>query len=106
MYADSHAHLDFEDFGADRDEVVARARAAGVEYIMAMGGAGGPAHLRSGIEIAEGRENIWATSGIHPHEAQHATEEHFAELVALAAHPRIVSIGEMLFGRVLSFIRM
>jgi TatD DNase family protein len=95
MFADSHAHLDFSDFDADRDEVFARASAAGVEYLMAMGGAGGPAHLRSGIQIAEGRENVWATSGIHPHEAQYATEEHFAELASLTAHPRIVAIGEI-----------
>jgi TatD DNase family protein len=95
MFADSHAHLDFPDFDSDREEVIARARAAGVEYMMAMGGAGGPAHLRSGLQVAEGRENVWATTGIHPHEAQQATEEHFVELVHLASHPRIVAIGEI-----------
>ena len=61
MFADSHAHLDFPDFDADREQVFERARAAGVEYMMAMGGAGGPAHLRSGIEIAEGPRH---TSGL------------------------------------------
>jgi TatD DNase family protein len=95
MFADSHAHLDFPDFDPDREQVFERARASGVEYMMAMGGAGGPAHLRSGIDVAEGRERVWATSGIHPHEAQHATEEHFAELASLASHPRIVAIGEI-----------
>jgi TatD DNase family protein len=95
MLSDSHAHLDFPDFDADRDEVFARAREAGVQYIMAMGGAGGPAHLRSGVAIAEGRENVWATSGIHPHEAQHATAEHFAELAELTENPRLVAIGEI-----------
>jgi TatD DNase family protein len=95
MFADSHAHLDFPDFDADRDEVFARAHAAGVQYILAMGGANGPEHLRSGLGIAEGREHVWATSGIHPHEARHATETHFAELAQLAQHPRIVAIGEI-----------
>ena len=95
MFADSHAHLDFPDFDADRDEVFARAREAGVKYVLAMGGARGPAHLRSGLAIAEGRENVWATAGIHPHEAKDAAEEHFAELASIAAHPRIVAIGEI-----------
>ena len=95
MFADSHAHLDFTDFDTDRQQVFERAREAGVEYMLAMGGAGGPAQLRSGLAIAEGRENVWATSGIHPHEAQHATEEHYVELASMAQHPRIVAIGEI-----------
>ncbi|MSO19275.1 MAG: TatD family deoxyribonuclease [Acidobacteria bacterium] len=95
MFVDSHCHLEFPDFDADREEVFARARAAGVEYIIAMGGANGPAHLRSGLTIAEGRENVWATTGIHPHDAKDARDEHFAEMSALAAHPRIVAIGEI-----------
>ncbi|HWP83937.1 MAG TPA: TatD family hydrolase [Terriglobia bacterium] len=94
-FADSHAHLDFSDYDADREQVFERARAAGVAYVLAMGGAGGPAQLRSGLAIAEGRENVWATSGIHPHEAQHAGEEHFAALEQLARHPKIVAIGEI-----------
>jgi TatD DNase family protein len=95
MYVDSHAHLDFSDFDADREKVFERAGEAGVEYIMAMGGAGGPAHLRSGLAIAKGRANVWATSGIHPHEAQQATQEHFAELEQVVRHPQIVAIGEI-----------
>ena len=95
MFSDSHAHLDFTDFDSDREQVWESAREAGVAYMMAMGGAGGPAHLRSGLAIAEGRENVWATSGIHPHEARHATEEHFAELASLAQQPQIVALGEI-----------
>ena len=95
MFADSHAHLDFPDFDADREAVFGRARAAGVEYILAMGGARGPDHLRSGLAIAEGRENVWATAGIHPHEAKQADEEHFAERASLAAHPLVVGVGEI-----------
>lgn len=95
MYADSHAHLDFADFDADREEVLARARRAGVEYILAMGGAGGPEHLRSGLTVAEGREHVWATAGIHPHEARLAAEAHFDALAAIATHPKIVAIGEI-----------
>jgi TatD DNase family protein len=95
MYSDSHAHLDFKDFDSDREQVFERARAAGVEYLMAMGGAGGPDHLGSGLAIAEGHENVWATAGIHPHEARQASESHFAELERLTRHPKIVAVGEI-----------
>jgi TatD DNase family protein len=95
MLADSHAHLDFPEFDADREAVFQRAAEAGIQYLLAMGGARGPAHLASGLQIAEGRENVWATAGIHPHEARDATEEYFAELAQLVQHPKIVAIGEI-----------
>ena len=95
MFADSHAHLEFPDFDADREEVFERARASDVQYILAIGGASGPEHLRSGLQIAEGRECVWATAGIHPHEARLAAKSHFAELAQLASNPRIVAIGEV-----------
>jgi TatD DNase family protein len=95
MFADSHAHLEFPDFDADREQVFERARAADVQYILAIGGASGPEHLRSGLQIADGRERVWATAGIHPHEARLAAEAHFAELAQLASNPRIVAIGEI-----------
>lgn len=95
MFVDSHCHLEFPDFDADREDVFARAREVGVDYIIAMGGAHGPAHLRSGLTIAEDRENVWATTGIHPHDAKDARDEHFAEMTALAASPKIVAFGEI-----------
>jgi TatD DNase family protein len=95
MFVDSHCHLEFPDFDADREDVFARARQAGVNYLIAMGGAAGPAHLRSGLNIAEDRPNVWATTGIHPHDAKDACEEHFMEMNVLAEHPKIVAIGEI-----------
>ncbi len=95
MFADSHAHLEFPDFDEDREQVFERARAAGVEYLMAMGGAGGPDQLHSGLGIARGRPRVYATAGIHPHEAQHATAKHLATLAELAADPLLVAIGEI-----------
>ena len=95
MFIDSHCHLEFPDFDGDREEVFARARAAGVDYIIAIGGASGPAHLRSGLNIAEDRPNVWATTGIHPHDAKDAREEHFMEMSVLAEHSKIVAVGEI-----------
>ncbi|MBI2817642.1 MAG: TatD family hydrolase [Acidobacteria bacterium] len=95
MFADSHTHLEFPDFDVDRDEVFARAKASGVEYIMAIGSGTGPHRLRAGLEMAEGRDWVFPTIGIHPHEAKLATDEHFAELESLAADPRVVAMGEL-----------
>jgi len=95
MFADSHTHLEFPDFDQDREQVFERAREAGVQYIMAIGSGTGPHRLRAGLEMAEGREWVFPTVGIHPHEARLATENHFEELARLAANPRIVAVGEI-----------
>jgi TatD DNase family protein len=95
MFADSHTHLEFPDFDADREEVFARAKASGVEYLMAIGSGTGPHRLRAGLEMAEGRDWVFPTIGIHPHEAKLATEDHFAELDLLASNPRVVAMGEL-----------
>jgi len=95
MFVDSHCHLELPDFDADREDVFARARRAQVDYLIAIGGAAGPGHLRSGLNIAEDRPHVWATTGIHPHDARDAREEHFMEMSVLAGHPKIVAIGEI-----------
>jgi len=96
MFADSHTHLEFPDFDADREKVFARTLESGVRYIMAIGSGTGPHHLRAGLEMAEGREDwVFPTIGIHPHEAQLATEEHFAQLDQLATNPSVVAVGEI-----------
>src|SRR5258708_6308312 len=95
MFADSHTHLEVPEFDADREEVFARTLESGVGYIMAIGSGTGPHRLRAGLEMAEGRDWVFPTVGIHPHEAKLATEEHFAELAELAADPRVVAMGEL-----------
>ena len=95
MFVDSHAHLDGEQFDADRAEVLARAREAGVEAIVAIGSGTGPGSLDCGIRIAEQHESIYATIGIHPHEAKLATDADFAELEQLAKRPKVIAWGEI-----------
>jgi len=95
MFADSHTHLEFPDFDADREQVFERALASGVQYMMAIGSGTGPHRLRAGLEMAEGKDWVFPTIGIHPHESKLATEEHFAELERLAAEPRVVAMGEL-----------
>jgi TatD DNase family protein len=93
---DSHAHLEFEQFDADREAMIERARAAGVEALLAIGSGTSPAvRLDSAIPFAERHDWIYATVGIHPHDANVATEEHFRRLDELARHPRVIAWGEM-----------
>jgi TatD DNase family protein len=93
---DSHAHLEGAPFDEDRDAMLARARAAGVETILAIGSGTRPAErIDAAIPFAEQHDWIYATVGIHPHDASAATEEHFAALAELARHPRVLAWGEM-----------
>ena len=92
---DSHAHLEFPQFDEDRESMLERARAAGVATLLAIGSGTGPERLNAAIPFAEAHDWIYATVGIHPHEAKDATEEHFAKLDTLAKHPKVIGLGEM-----------
>jgi len=91
---DSHCHLDDEKFDADREAVIDRARAAGVERMLAIGTGDGPPDLEAGIRLAERYDCVRATIGVHPHDAAKTTEETFVRLRKLAAHPKVLAIGE------------
>ncbi len=92
---DSHAHLDLPEFDADREAVLDRARQAGIETLLAIGSGAGPGSLGAALPLAEKHDWIYATAGIHPHEARLATEEHFARLETLARHSRVIAWGEV-----------
>lgn len=92
---DSHAHLEFPQFDDDRDDMLGRARAAGVTTLLAIGSGTGPDRLNAAIPFAEAHDWIYATVGIHPHEARLANEEHFVKLDELAGNPRVIAWGEM-----------
>ncbi len=95
MLIDSHCHLDSDQFDNDREAVIQRALAAGVEYMVAIGTGNGPPDLEAGIRLAEKYESFYATVAVHPHDASKATEETFNRLADLAQHPKVVAIGEM-----------
>jgi TatD DNase family protein len=84
-----------EQFDDDRDQMLQRAREAGVENILAIGSGTGPGSLDCAIRLAEKHDWIYATIGIHPHEAKLATESDFAELELLGKHPRVIAWGEI-----------
>lgn len=92
---DSHAHLEFPQFDEDRAEMLGRAREAGVSTLLAIGSGTGPSKLDAAIPFAEQHDWIYATVGIHPHEAKLASDEHFVALERLAQHPRVIAWGEI-----------
>ena len=84
-----------EQFDADRELMIERARDGGIEKIVAIGSGTGPGSLDCGIQLAERHEFILATIGIHPHEAKLATDVDFQELEQLARHPKVIAWGEI-----------
>jgi len=95
IFVDSHAHLEMQQFEADRPAMLQRARDAGIETILAIGSGTGPGSLDCAIRLAEQYEFIYATIGIHPHEAKLATEADFAEMEQLARRPKVLAWGEI-----------
>jgi TatD DNase family protein len=92
---DSHAHIDFPQFAEDRDAMLARARAAGVTALLAIGSGPGPEKLDAAIPFAEQHDWIYATVGTHPHEANELAPAHLERLAQLAKHPRVIAYGEI-----------
>lgn len=96
---DSHAHLDMYP-AEELDGVLSRAKAAGVDTILAIGIGDGPAEMHRALEIAETISSpdlptIFASAGIHPQEAAHADAPALLRLEELAASPRCIAVGEI-----------
>jgi TatD DNase family protein len=92
---DSHCHLDNPQFDPDREAVVDRALAAGVERMLVIGTGEGPPDLEAGIRLADRYPSIYATVGIHPHDASKAAPETYKRLAELLKHPKVVALGEI-----------
>jgi TatD DNase family protein len=95
VFVDSHAHLDGEKFASDREQVIDRAREAGVQTIVAIGNGDGPEQVDCGIRLAEKYEFIYATLGVHPHEARLVDEAAYQNMERLAKHPKVIAWGEI-----------
>lgn len=92
---DSHVHIDAEQFAEDRDAMLARAQAAGVATLLAIGTGPGPAKLDAALPYAELHDWIFTTVGIHPHDAKEVTERHLETLATLARHRKVIAWGEI-----------
>jgi len=92
---DSHCHLDDAQFEADRQAVMERALAAGVTGMLAIGTGDGPPDLEAGIRLAETHDYVWATVGVHPHDARKAEAGTWRRLEQLLPRPKVVAVGEI-----------
>lgn len=92
MLVDHHCHLDFAQFADDRAGVIERARTAGVGVIVTI--CTRVKRFPEILAIAQAHDNVFCSVGTHPHQADEETEVTTADLVGLAAHPKVVAIGE------------
>jgi TatD DNase family protein len=92
---DSHAHIDSPQFDEDREAMLARAQATGINTILAIGVGPGPEQLDAAIPYAEAHDWIYTTVGIHPHEAKEVNPVHFEALARLAKHRKVIAWGEI-----------
>jgi TatD DNase family protein len=92
MLIDTHAHLDEQAFDVDRDEVLARARQAGVEAVLTIGITA--ATSQAAVDLAERYDDVFAVVGIQPNYASQAGAGDWEIIENLAVHPKVVAIGE------------
>lgn len=92
MFVDSHCHLNYEGLIEDQASVLTRARTAGVSAMLNISTR--EREWSAIIGVAEREGDVWASVGIHPHEADDHAHVDTAKLVAAAAHPRVIAIGE------------
>lgn len=84
-YIDTHTHLSASDFDEDREDALLRAKEAGVCVLVNIGSGYGAKGNRNALDFALGHEGVYATVGIHPHDAQEADNEMMNEIRDLAA---------------------
>ena len=93
MLIDSHAHIQLDRFDSDRSVVIERAKNSQVSIILVVGFDISTSHLA--VELADRYDHIYATVGLHPHDAKRFTPQTLREIALLAEHPKVVALGEM-----------
>jgi TatD DNase family protein len=94
MLIDSHAHIQGKEYAGETDAIIARARDAGVGTIIAVGGAGDMSSNTEAVALAARFENVYATVGMHPHDAKDVGSHELKTLKELAASPKVIAVGE------------
>ncbi len=92
---DTHSHIDIARFDADRREVLDRAWNAGLEWLVVIGSGEGPDGARRALALAREDKRVFATVGVHPHEAAAWPLAEHPEYRDLAGDPRVVAVGEI-----------
>jgi TatD DNase family protein len=91
---DSHAHIQSKEYAGEAADVIARAREAGVEKIIAVGGAGDMSSNSEAVALADSFPNIYATVGMHPHDAKDVGADELRAARELTSHPKVIAVGE------------
>lgn len=91
---DTHCHIQTEEFDEDRDAMLERAKEAGVDTLIVVGGAGDLSTNDKAVRLAEEHPGVYATVGMHPHDAKDVAAEDMERLRDLSRHPKVVAIGE------------
>ncbi|HXV48997.1 MAG TPA: TatD family hydrolase, partial [Candidatus Binatia bacterium] len=94
MLIDSHAHIQGKEYAGEVEAVISRAREAGVDTVIAVGGAGDMSSNTEAIALAASYPNVYATVGMHPHDAKDVGEEELNSLKELVSRPKVVAVGE------------
>ncbi len=94
MWIDSHCHITADEFREDRSQVLERAAEAGVETVIAIGAGYGLEHSQRALELAARDPRLFATVGVHPHDAEQLDDEGRKQLREWLGRPRVVAVGE------------
>ena len=95
MLVDSHCHLDDKRFSDDLDAVLDRAASAGVTRILTIGTGDGPPEIDRAVRLADRYPQVFASVGVHPHDAAKVGPRTYDDLRALASHPKVIAFGEI-----------
>ena len=93
MFIDTHCHLDFPEFDSDREEVIERCKKNGIDYIINIGSS--VSNSEASLLLAKSYDCIYATAGIHPHEADNFKPEWLDSIRRMAGEQKVVAIGEI-----------
>ena len=91
---DSHAHIQGSEYASEVEAVVKRAQEAGVERIIVVGGAGELSSNEAAVSLAESHPALYATVGMHPHDAKDVGEQAIEKLKKLTARAKVIAVGE------------
>ena len=91
---DSHAHIQSREYAGETEMIIKRAREAGVKKIIVVGGAGDMSSNTEAVALAASSPDLYATVGMHPHDAKEVGDDVLQAVRELAAHPKVIAVGE------------
>jgi TatD DNase family protein len=95
MFVDSHCHLDDKRFAEDLDAVLDRAAAAGITRLLTIGTGDGPPEIDRAVRLADRYPQVYASIGVHPHDASKVTPQTYDDLRALSTNSKVIAFGEI-----------